>query len=281
VSPPEVGLALDSHRDHTLVEALVQLLGGPRWGVDDLRDTSVTQPCVYVAGLVLADGAFDPADAVVAVGHSLGELTALAWAGGLDPLHGLELVAARAALGREQAERRPGSMIAVMKVPLPDVEWFRRRAVAETGGVLEQAVWNGGSQVVLSGDADAAQAVVDLVREHTEDGVARPLPIGGPFHSPRMWDAVHPFRDAVLAAGPQPTRVPVVSSSACRVVGDAEDVASVLARSLVLPVRWPDAVDAVVAQGATRGVDIGPGKTLANLSRFVPALPITPLADLP
>lgn len=267
LDPRDVAAVLDADPGAPLVRALAARTGCTRWADADLRDTRLAQPAVVVA-TVLAARACDLPWAA-AVGHSLGELSAAVIAGAIDEADALELAIIRAQLGHEAQERRPGQMLVVMRLDEHQIEWLRRVAVAQSGGVLELAVVNGPRQVVLSGDLAATGAALALAAEL--GGVARALPIGGAYHTPLLHGAVEPFAEALRAVCRRPV-LPLVSSTQARVLLEVEDVVEALARSLVLPVRWERAVSATLAVGADGLVDVGPGQTLANLADHHPGL---------
>lgn len=273
VDPVDLARVLHAHEDHELVGRLASLLGTTDWDDLDVDDTRIAQPSVFTASVVEAttsDAGLDAAACSLTFGHSLGELSAFTFAGVFDPGAGLDLVARRAELCHDANARRPGRMIVVMRLTRPEVEWVRRTVVARAAGVLELAVENGTGQFVLSGDVEATAVALELVAE--AGGVARPLPIGGGYHSPLMATVVEPFAEAVAAVARHDPRLPVVSCTTQAVITSRDDVAAALSRALVLPVRWVDTLEAVRAEGVTRAVDTGPGETLTNLARFSPTL---------
>ncbi|MFN8016554.1 MAG: ACP S-malonyltransferase [Acidimicrobiales bacterium] len=262
---------LAAHDGHPLVQALAAHLGTATWSDLDPLDTHHAQPVVYVAGLVAA-APVPPDEVAVVAGHSLGEITAAAWAGAIEPEAGLALVAARAEVGRRAHGDRPSAMAAVMRVDADAVEWLRRRVLgAGRPGVLEVAVVNSAEQQVLTGDRHLVEAAVALAND--EGAVARALPIDGAYHSPLLAPLVGEFRTHVARAVTSDPRVPVVASTVAGPHRTGEALVEVISRSLVLPVDWPAAVDAMVAAGAERAIDAGPGDTLVRLARFLPALP--------
>jgi len=260
---------LQAQAAHPLVTALVDRFGTSDWDALDGLDTAVAQPVVYVAGLV---GPAAGVDATLAMGHSLGEITAAAWAGAIDPEAGLDLMIARGALGTAGQAERPGAMAAVNRWEAPQVEWLRRTVQADLGGVLDVAVTNSATQTVLSGDAALVDAAIERANE--AGAVARLLPIGGAYHSSLMAPAVDGFRAAVESAVSGPPRVPVLSSTLQQLLGTPEELVDGLTRSLVLAVDWPATVAAAVAFGVERAVEAGPGDTLSRLARFAPELVI-------
>jgi [acyl-carrier-protein] S-malonyltransferase len=267
---------LRAHADHALVAAVHEALDVSDLARLDPLDTGVAQPCVYAAS-VLSAGTYAGEPPVATIGHSLGEISALAVAGAIDPLAGLQLVLARAEAGRRQQAERPGAMVALMRVDATSIEWIRREAVASSGGVLDVAVVNGAEQVVLSGDPAAADAAYELGLE--QEAAVHRLPIGGAYHSSLMLPMVAAFGQAVHAAPWSDPTVPVVSSTALRALTTADQIRSWLPRALVLPVRWLDALAVLPSLDVevTGAVDVGPGRTLHNLARHDPVLPIAAL----
>ncbi|WP_020667189.1 ACP S-malonyltransferase [Amycolatopsis nigrescens] len=272
--------ALTRYREHPLVAAFLRRSGLADPADLDLRDTRMAQPATYVCGLASVSERFgaDAAPAAV-LGHSLGELTALAQAGVLDPWDGLALAERRGQICHAQQDARPGSMIAVMGTGLDGIEWIRRQAIARSGGVLELAGLNGRRQTVLSGDTGTAREAVAIAGEL--EVLAEELPIGGSFHSPLMADAIGPWREAVTAVPFKPAATTVVSTIDAAPHTDPEELRELLIRALLLPVRWLDATKGVRDLGIERVWDAGPGETLHKLGRrehivkFVrlPALP--------
>ncbi|WP_160148796.1 ACP S-malonyltransferase [Amycolatopsis alkalitolerans] len=256
---PEVVLeSLRRHGAHPLVPALLDALRAPTLEALDLTDTRVVQPAIYVAGLAAAEARFGPAAEVPLVaGHSLGELAALAYAGVVGAEDGLRLALARGRLCQAVQRKRPGAMAAVVGLEPVAVEWLRRQVVAERPGVLEIAAVNGQRQVVLSGD----RASVALAVARVADTAARAveLPIGGAFHSPLMIGALPGWRAALRAATFSPCRTRVVSCVDAEQHDDPADLRELLAKALMLPVRWADTVETVRRLGVCELWDAGPG----------------------
>lgn len=261
---------LRAHADDPLVAAVRAAVGGAELDELDPLDTGVAQPCVYAAS-VLSASTYAGEPPVATIGHSLGEIAALAVAGAIEATAGLELVLARADAGRRQQRDHPGAMVALMRVAPTTIEWIRRDAAATTGAVLDVAVVNGAEQVVLSGDPEAVERAAELGFEH--EAVVHRLPIGGAYHSSLMLPMVEAFGDAVARAPFQDPPIPVVSSTALQVLRTAEEIRAWLPRALVLPVRWLDALAALATLSVDQVVDAGPGRTLHNLARHDPVLP--------
>lgn len=276
VDPVDTVRVLAEHASDPLVATLAEVTGRRAWAPADMADTRIAQPCVVAAGLLVARSV-DPAGVVALLGHSLGEITALAHAGVIAPAAALALCRRRAEIGYAQQAARPGRMLAVMKLDATEVEAVRAEAVARTGGALGVAVVNGPRQLVLSGDLDAVDVALDLAFEH--GGKARRLGIGGAYHTPLLAHVVASFTAEVAAVVSGEPSVPVVCSTA-GVVRLAAEVPELLGLALVRPVRWPDALDRARALGVDRGIDAGPGATLAGLARHLQTLPFEPLRTL-
>jgi [acyl-carrier-protein] S-malonyltransferase len=261
----ELRKALHRCRDHDLVKQLAGHFSVADFDAIDFGTTDVSQPCTFVTGYIAAIEAFDPDEVPLVLGHSLGEITALTFAGAIDPDEALNLVLRRGVICRAVQCARPGQMIAVMGLDLSTVEWVRRRAIGATGRILEVASFNGATQTVLSGDVETTQAAIRLVAE--AEGLAQILPIGGAFHSPLMLEAVDRFAAAVAAVNFVDPRTPLLSAVDGRMHHDVARLPDLIVRSLLLPVRWTDAARAARELGIEAVWDAGPGTTLQKLGR--------------
>ena len=260
--------ALEAHPDHELVRTLARRLGSSDWRSLDGLDTRVAQPAIYVAGLVRSGDLV----AELAIGHSLGEITAAAWAAAAAPTDGLDLVVLRAELGHRAQLVRPGAMTAVNRWTSDAVLDLAAEGVDEGHGHLGIAVRNSPTQIVLSGDVAAVDEVT--ARANERGAVARRLPIDGAYHSPLMAPFVADLRDALHEAMVHDPRVPVLSSTSQAAMATAAELVDGIARSLVDPVDWPATVAAARRRGVDRALEAGPGDTLSRLARFAPELAI-------
>jgi [acyl-carrier-protein] S-malonyltransferase len=257
---------LDAHAGHPLVAELFARLGVTRAADIDLSTTRVAQPCTYAAGLVnalVATGG--PEHVSVALGHSLGEITALAFAGVLDHHDGLDLAFSLGQVGHVQHESRATVLVVLAGLEESVIEWHCRRAVAETGGVLEPSGYNGPRQLVYSGDRKAAEVAATAVSE--DSGFARLLEIQGAYHASLMVEVLPDWRRAVESLTFRDPVVPVLSTVDCSWRESAAELQELLVRWLLLPVRWADAVGVAAAHGVPRLWDAGPGQVLAGMAR--------------
>lgn len=256
---------LEPMRDEPLVQRLADLLGTDQWASLDATDASIAGPCTLVAGLLTARRLVDRSKVGAAAGHSFGEITAVAYAGGLSDEDALAIVRARGEVCRESNRARPGQMIAVMGLAFTEVDWIRRVAIATTGGVLEFGGLNDRSQFVLTGDKETVETAVVLLAE--AQALVVPLPIPGAFHSPIMHRGVPAFSEVVDAAPVAPLDFPVYSNVDLERHDHGQDFRTLIVRALVMPVRWREVTEALRADGFTTAVDAGPGETLAKLGR--------------
>ncbi|MFI1918359.1 ACP S-malonyltransferase [Nocardia sp. NPDC020380] len=270
--------ALLRYRTHSLVQQLFATFGALEVDDLDLYDTAVSQPVTYALGIAAVETRFGSGVRLpVSFGHSLGELTAAACAGIIDVSSGFELALKRGRLCRDRNVHTPGAMVAVVATSLDEIEWLRRRALAETPGILEVAGINSRRQAVLSGDAPVVAKAVELAEEdclRTEL-----LPIGGAFHSPRMSAVLPAWRRAVAAVKFRPGHSPFLSTIDARRHTDPEEIRELLIRALLMPVRWSETMETARSAGITGLLDAGPGQTLLKLARRDPIMPIASVED--
>ena len=217
------------------------------------------QPSIFCAALAGWQVLREQLEPDLMAGHSLGEIAALVAADALTAEDGLRLVAARGRFMQEAAERAEdgaGGMLAVRPRERAGVE-----EIAEAAG-LTVANDNAPDQLVLSG---ALSALDEAEERLQKDRIrAKRLPVAGAFHSPLMEPAVEPFRKILADTEVRDQSVPVYS---CVTAEPFDDVRERLAQALTRPVRWLDVMRALEQRGATRFVETGPGRVLANLVR--------------
>lgn len=228
-----------------------------------LRQTAAAQPALLATELALAAELPAGLEVVGVAGHSVGEYSALAFAGALTPAAALRLVVAR---GRTMAAAPEGAMAAVLGVEVGAVE-SACAAIRATGEVVVVANVNAPSQLVISG---SPLGVAAAARQLTAAGARRvvPLNVSGAFHSPLMHQAAQQFGTLVTEVLLADPRLPVVSNvdgSACR---SAAEILERLPRQLESAVRWTDCVRTLVEElGAEVLLEVGPGTVLSGLAR--------------
>jgi [acyl-carrier-protein] S-malonyltransferase len=254
---------LGRYEDDPLVLAMTSMLGTRDPKALDFTDTRVAQPCIFVAGLLNARQRFPVEELRAVMGHSLGEITTLCYAGAVDDEAALDLVRLRGELCYDVNQRRPGEMAAVMGLSQQMVEWVRRAVVTETGKILEVAAINGRQQVVLSGEV----GTIDRVVEHAArlNGLVQRLPIGGSFHSGVMLEVEDAFGSAIAGIDWRDPVLPVVSTIDGGVHESWKKPAELLVKALTLPVLWLEGLKALAGLGVKLVWDAGPGETLRKL----------------
>jgi [acyl-carrier-protein] S-malonyltransferase len=234
----------------------------------ELSRTRSAQLSVLLLSLMAWEAGGDELQPVAAfAGHSLGQVTALIAAGVLSFDDGIRLAAARADATQAAADAMPGRMVALLGADEAQAE----RACKAAPDRCWVANVNAPGQVVLAGTQDGVEAAT---AEAKALGVrrARPLDVGGAFHTPLMAPAAEALGPVLAGVTFRPPAAPVVTNhdATAHDTGDGWDER--LRRHLVEPVRWQASVEAMAAAGVERFVEIGPGSTLSALvKRILPS----------
>ena len=226
---------------------------------EDLKQTKVTQPAIFLHSVVLAKCLPDFEPEMVA-GHSLGEFSALVAAGAMDFEEGLKLVSIRAQAMQKACETNPGGMAAVLMLDAETIE----RICKETEGIVVAANYNCEGQVVISGEKTAVETACVRLKEA---GARRalPLPVGGAFHSPLMEPARAELAEGIEKAVFKTPICPVYQNVTAKPSTDPEEIKANLLSQLTSPVRWTQSVQNMIADGADTFIELGPGKVLQGL----------------
>jgi malonyl CoA-acyl carrier protein transacylase len=246
---------LVAERCPALLERCLELVGeDPFARVED--STRFQQPAIFCASIAGWRGLPADVEPGAAVGHSLGELAALAAAGVLSVDDALELVVLRGRLMAEADDK--GSMLAL--VGADEAEAAR---IADAAGLIV-ANDNAPGQVVLAGERDRFERAEEIAGELRKRAIR--LPVAGAFHSPSMAPAVAPFRAALDEVELGEPRFTVFSCASAQPFADVRDE---LARALIRPVRWRETFTALHEAGVERFIEVGPGKVLARLGKRI------------
>ncbi|MBQ2844263.1 MAG: ACP S-malonyltransferase [Alistipes sp.] len=235
---------------------------------EELRQTKVTQPAVFLHSVAMAKALDAKPDAVA--GHSLGEFSALVVSGALSFEDGLRLVSKRAQAMQACCEAVEGGMAAVLSLTDEQVE----QICAETEGVVVAANYNCPGQLVISGEKRAIEAACVKAKEA---GARRalPLPVGGAFHSPLMEPAREELEKAIAEAAFQTPACPIYQNVDAKPHTDPEEIKQNLIAQLTAPVRWTQIVREMLADGVDAITELGPGTVLQGLVKKVSAeLPV-------
>ena len=231
---------------------------------EQLKETKVTQPAIFLHSVILAKVLGDDFKPEMVAGHSLGELSALVANGVLTFEDGLKLVSKRALAMQKACEIAPSTMAAVLGLEDAIVE----DTCSEIEGVVVAANYNCPGQLVISGEITAVEKACKVL---SEKGARRALllPVGGAFHSPMM----EPARDELAAAIEATTfsnpTCPVYQNVSACAVTDPSEIKNNLMIQLTAPVRWTQSIQAMIADGGTEFIEVGPGKVLQGLMRKI------------
>ena len=225
---------------------------------EELKETKVTQPAVFLHSVILAK-VLDVKPDMVA-GHSLGEFSALVVNGALSFEDGLKLVSKRAMAMQKACEITPSTMAAVLNLDDKIVEDI----CASIDGVVVAANYNCPGQLVISGEYKAVELACEKMKEA---GAKRALilPVGGAFHSPMMEPAREELAAAIEATTFSTPICPVYQNVTASAVSDADEIKKNLIIQLTAPVKWTQSVQQMIKDGATSFTEVGPGKVLVGL----------------
>lgn len=221
--------------------------------------TALAQPAIFVAGLLSFEKTSDSGEGFShALGHSLGEYTALVAAGAMSFRHGLALVATRGSAMQKAASRTPGAMAAVIGLGLHEVE-----GLADDVGVTV-ANDNSSNQVVISGDPPALATAAAAVRD--AGGRCVLLPIEGAFHSDAMRPAASALSRALFTIEIRNPSIPVVSNITAKPYRSPGEIRRLLERQLTERVRFRGCVHYLQRVGVRDFIDIGPGDVVGRIA---------------
>ena len=229
---------------------------------EDLKQTKVTQPAVFLHSVITALCLDDFKPDMVA-GHSLGEFSALTAAGALIFEDGLRLVYARAMAMQKACEAAPSTMAAIIGLPDEAIEKICAE-VSKEGNVVVPANYNSPGQVVISGNVEAVKEACAKLKEAGAKR-ALPLAVGGAFHSPLMEPARVELAKAIEAAPVSQPVCPVYQNVDALPHTDPKEIKDNLLKQLTAPVCWTQSVQHMFADGMTEFVECGPGKVLTGL----------------
>ena len=282
------GMCKDLYDAHTeareMCQAADRLLGFSLTDVmfdgsaDDLKQTKVTQPAVFLHSVV-AQRLMTIEQPDMVAGHSLGEFSALVACGALRFEDALLLVSARAQAMQEACEANPGTMAAI--IGLPDekvVEICQEISSNEApslegragGGVVVAANFNCPGQVVISGEIDAVETACVALKEAGARRALR-LPVGGAFHSPLMAPAAEALAEAIRKTEFRKPFCPIYQNVTAKPSMNPEEIRENLLKQLTSPVRWTQSVQNMIADGASEFYEFGPGDVLKGLIRKIDA----------
>src|SRR5689334_14217289 len=230
---------------------------------EELKQTKVTQPAVFLHSVIAYKTLDNPKPDMVA-GHSLGEFSALVANNTLSFEDALKLVSVRASAMQKACEMTPSTMAAILNLSDEKVETICTEVQNDTGEVVVPANYNCPGQLVISGSIKG----IDIACERMKAAGAKRalvLPVGGAFHSPLMLPAKEELQAAIESTKFHNPTCAVYQNVAARAVMDKDEIKQNLIDQLTGAVRWTQSVQAMIADGASKFTEAGPGKVLLGL----------------
>ncbi len=266
-----VGMGKDMYESSALAKDLFDqadaILGYPLSKImfegseEDLKQTKVTQPSVFLHSVIKARMAGDAFQPDCVAGHSLGEFSALVAAGGIDFEDGLKLVQQRALAMQKACEAEPSTMAAILGLADDIIE----KICSEIDGVVVPANYNTPGQLVISGAVAAVQEACEKLKAA---GAKRALilPVGGAFHSPLMKTAEDELRIAIENTEFKTPICPLYQNVDAKAHTSPNVIKANLIKQLTAPVRWTQIMQNMIADGVTQVYEVGGnGKVLRGM----------------
>ena len=234
---------------------------------EKLKITKFTQPAIFIVSTIISHlllkKGHNP-DGVA--GHSLGEYSALAAAGGIDFETGLELVKVRSNSMDNAGKLTPGTMAAVIGMDRDKVKELTQKLSSEQ--IVVAANYNTENQIVISGNIKTVQDFIDIAKENGAR-MAIPLNVSGAFHSPLMKPAREELADKLDSIEISDINIPIYSNVNAKPTRKGSDIKKSLINQLENPVLWFDSINNMVSDGFSKFTEIGPGKVLCGLNKKI------------
>lgn len=231
---------------------------------DDLRQTNVTQPAIFLHSVILAKVLGDGFKPDMVAGHSLGEFSALVANEAISFEDGLKLVAKRADAMQKACEIEPSTMAAIIGLDDDVVE----QICDGINEIVVPANYNSPGQLVISGSISGIDIAIEKCKEAGAKR-ALPLKVGGAFHSPLMEPARLELAEAINAVKFNKGICPIYQNVTGQSVNDGEIIKTNLIAQLTSPVRWTKIMQNMIADGANNITEVGPGKVLQGLFKKI------------
>ena len=231
---------------------------------DDLKQTKVTQPAIFLHSVILSKEMGENFQPDLVAGHSLGEFSALVSGGYLSFSDGLQLVSQRAQAMQKACEAQPSTMAAVLGLEDEKVE----QICQEIEGIVVPANYNCPGQLVISGSVEAIDRACEKLKEAGAKR-AMQLPVGGAFHSPLMEPAREELAAAIKQTKFHTGKCPVYQNATAQKTSDVDIIRQNLIAQLTAPVKWTQIMNAMIDDGITKYIEVGPGKVLEGLMKKV------------
>jgi [acyl-carrier-protein] S-malonyltransferase len=238
---------------------------------EELDSTVYSQPALFVSSLAALESLRQQSPEVVlaceaAAGLSLGEYTAMVFAGVMDFESGLRLVQRRGSAMQDAADATPSGMVSLLGLERAQVETICNQARGEQ--ILEIANLLCPGNIVVSGENAACERAAEAA---LAAGAMKtiPLPVAGAFHTKIMRPADERLAEALSAVKINPPQIPVVSNVDALPHKDPEEIRALLVKQVLSPVRWEDSMRYLLAEGFDQFYEVGPGRVLKGLLKRI------------
>ena len=259
----DLARSLFDHADSVLGISLSEIcFHGPE---ELLRQTENTQPAIFLHSVILTK-LMQREEAGMVAGHSLGEYTALVYAGALTFEDGLRLVRLRGELMQRAGEKEKGTMAAVVGLDGTVVDEICREA--SDAGIVQCANFNSPGQIVISGSMTGVRRAMEIAKTRGAK-LVKELVVSGAFHSPLMQSAREGLKNGLASTAIADARIPVYANVTGKSVQKADDIRSLLDQQLTNPVQWEKSVTNMIADGTEKFIEVGPGKVLQGLVKRI------------
>jgi len=253
------------------------MFNGP---MDSLKQTDITQPAIFLHSVVLLEKIKSIKPDMVA-GHSLGEYSALVAAGAIDYIDALKLVRTRGQAMLQAGIEMPGTMAAIIGLDASVINEICNE-ISKTY-IVQSANFNSPGQVVISGSVEGVHNAMVAAKESGAK-LVKELVVSGAFHSPLMASAKNKLLSKLNSTNISNALIPVYTNVTAKPVLDSTEINKLLLEQLSAPVKWEETIQNMIADGATKFYEIGPGKVLQGLikriDRNVEVFGIESMSDL-
>lgn len=232
---------------------------------EELKQTKNTQPAIFLHSYILTR-LVQNISAKYTAGHSLGEYTALVFAGALTFEDGLKLVRLRGELMQKAGEESKGSLAAIVGLDELTLENICKEA--SKSGIVQCANFNSPGQIVISGSISALQVAMQMAKDAGAKMV-KELPVSGAFHSPLMEPAKLGLRKAIDDTNFKSASIPVYTNVTGKPITDPEEIKTSLKEQITSAVQWEKSIKNMISDGANEFIEIGPGKVLQGLVKRI------------
>jgi [acyl-carrier-protein] S-malonyltransferase len=253
-------------------DLLDRCVNGPK---ESLDSTAVSQPAIFTASMAAleklkqdeGDAVLD--EATVAMGLSLGEYSALCFAGAISFEDGVRVTKARGEAMQAAADAVSSSMVSIIGLDSEKTGELCKKASELSGKSVQIANYLCKGNYTVSGDKEACAKVVEIAKPDFKARMAVPLAVAGAFHTDFMAPAVDELKKVLSEVDIKTPRIPVISNVDCEAHGKPEDIRKTLAKQVTSPVLWETQMQNMVAGGFEKGYELGPGKVIAGIVKRI------------